>query len=525
MATMDGVLARLDLVAAVEKELSTANRLMPSRPDRLALMPSAQHVAKWLSGQYARGRFGAPASVLLVDKNRRGTRPMSELSLSDRVLYRALVNLISQTLPEWLVTRMPIAEFRESPLSSSGVRYISKADVASYYEFIDHDMLHDELLSQTGESAAIGALTHLLERVMGRRVGLPQIHKASDILGDAYIDPVRRQLRRSGFEAYTFSDDFLIASPSLAAARNALEACATAVRGRGLVLNESKTFTYGVRKYRTSLSEFATAERKLFEVEGLELLRSDDYADADTQEVPPGVTEPGEPTLAGQAEDDVIEDVSNAQSVGETPQVEAHQEAAAMRAWEMWMSEDESDETQSGQAAAITQSLLGRALPILGAAGHHELLEGLSLVLRYEPSLTPQVVKYLASLAGTSPAARAKIRVQLDALMREDNFSLWQRMWLADAAGSVRRGKGDHSHYDWLAECVSSAPAPLAATAAAAMGRLGLGKLDLLAGALDRVGPAWRSLVFWGLAQMDASAADGNAEDQIERLMVKAVEA
>ena len=42
---------------------------------------------------------------------------------------------------------------------------------------------------------------------------------------------------------------------------------------------------------------------------------------------------------------------------------------AAQRAWELWVQEDESEETQAGQQASITQSLLGRALPTLGAVG------------------------------------------------------------------------------------------------------------------------------------------------------------
>jgi hypothetical protein len=29
-----------------------------------------------------------------------------------------------------------------------------------------------------------------------RRVGLPQVHSASDVLGDTYIDPVRRRMLR-----------------------------------------------------------------------------------------------------------------------------------------------------------------------------------------------------------------------------------------------------------------------------------------------------------------------------------------
>jgi hypothetical protein len=263
MAVTEDVLNRLNLEAAVERELTTANRLMPPRRDRLALANHVPRISRWLREQYRRGKYGRAADVVFVDKNRTGRRPISEMSLSDRVLFRGLVTLIGESLPEHLVRRRAISEFRLSPLSAESVRYISKTDVASYYEFVDHELLADELLAQTGEAPAIEALLELLGGVMGRRVGLPQVHKASDVLGDTYIDPVRRRLRRAGYDVYTFSDDFRIASASLASARDGLEACAAEVRRMGLVLNEAKTFTYTVANYRLFTDEcgVSTARR------------------------------------------------------------------------------------------------------------------------------------------------------------------------------------------------------------------------------------------------------------------------
>jgi len=80
------------------------------------------------------------------------------------------------------------------------------------------------------------------------------VHTASDILGDTYIDPVRRRMLIRGYATFTYSDDFRIASQTLGAARAAVEACAEEVRGLGLVLNDRKTYTYGTRKYRESLT-------------------------------------------------------------------------------------------------------------------------------------------------------------------------------------------------------------------------------------------------------------------------------
>jgi hypothetical protein len=179
---------------------------------------------------------------------------------------------------------------------------------------------------------------------------------------------------RRGYIAFTYSDDFRIASPTLGAARAAVEACAEEVRELGLVLNDRKTYTYRTRKYRESLTSFTDAERRLFaedrsDAEGdredpfnLRFLGSD-YGDAD--ELVATSTLGVEPLDQGAEEDEALgEDVPTSGDLDERRII------AAERAWQLWLEEDESEETQAGQQASITQSLLGRALPTLGIVGN-----------------------------------------------------------------------------------------------------------------------------------------------------------
>src|SRR5690606_38050381 len=104
---------------------------------------------------------------------------------------------------------------------------------------------------------------------------------------------------------------------------------------------------------------------------------------------------------------------------------------AAQRAWDLWHEEDESEEAQASQDAAITQSLLGRALSTLGGAGDDRPIQALSLLLRYEPALTPQIVAYIGEYAETGSSARTKIRSALDEVVDGNILSTWQKMWLA----------------------------------------------------------------------------------------------
>ncbi|OBJ00881.1 hypothetical protein A5624_00535 [Mycobacterium sp. 1482292.6] len=450
------------------------------------------------------------------------------MNLEHRVLYRALVDIIAQSLPEHLRERPPIEQFRRAPLGIEDAAYVSKTDITSYYSYVDHDLLADELTAQTGDELAIVALTELLESIMGRRLGLPQVHKASDILGDTYIDRARRRLRRQGYAAFTYSDDFRIASASLGSARSALEACATEARDLGLVLNERKTYTYGRDKYEESLGDFARAEQALFddtEMTAAEFFLLDDYADEERE--PPASESADPPSLGPTPLESSIDD-TEATEDDESSALDdkdiAQRGAAAAKAWDIWLWEDESEDVQSGIEATITQSLLARALPALGDAHNDGPLGSLPALLRLEPALTPQISSYLIKYCSHGPKARASVRGAIDGVIDEDILNTWQAMWIAYTLGYVRRLRSAPSerHLDWLNQCVARGPDGVAATAAASLGRLAYGETDLMAAAMDRVGPEWRHLVFWGLARIDPVKAAGLADSQLDRTLLRA---
>jgi Reverse transcriptase (RNA-dependent DNA polymerase) len=519
------VLSRLDLPDAVQRELLLRNRLLPRRWDYLALAQAHGAVEAALRSQLKEGPSGAAADVVLSDKGWRGVRPLHVMTLADRVLYRSLVELIGKALPENLRQRAPVSDFRQAPLDVPDARYVTKTDVTAYYEFIDHDYLAHELIAQTGEEPAVDVLTSLLGALMARRVGLPQVHAASDVLGDTYIDVARRRLLRRGLATFTYSDDFRIASPSLGAARAALQACAEEVRALGLVLNDRKTYTYGARNYRRSLTSFSDAESRLFANNGRASDQTSDlgFLDSDyeaTDELVPASTLGAEPL-----DRDIEEDEAFGGDAPAAAMLDQRRIAAARRAWELWLAEDESEETQAGQQAAITQSLLGRALPMLGTAGEEGPTDNLSELLRYEPALAPQLAAYVTEYAATGPRARSRLRSAMDEVVEAEIYSPWQAMWLAQAAGGIQLSRTRHPYEEWLIRSVNESQHDgLAATAAAALGRLGRGDAGVVAAAIDRVGPAWRLLVFWGLIGLDRQKAEDVADDQIDRLLLSVIE-
>ncbi len=516
---------RLDVHGAVAVELSGRNRLLPRRFDDEVLARDLGGVVAWAAPRVRRAAPAAQEDVVLARKGWRGLRPLSVLSLTDRIAYRALVGLLAESLPDEVRSREANAGFRAAPLEVEGARYVLQTDVASFFQYVDHEVLGDELLAQSGEEPAVEALLTLLGGVAGRRIGIPQISTASDVLGDVYVDPVRRALVRSGLSVFRYADDFRVACPSLGAALGALEACDDAVRALGLTLNERKTLTFSRHSYERSLNAFRRREAELFEGDG----------DADGGDLSALDSPYGDDVVAGGVDIDAAlglaggdlapldDDDALAQEAPSEDEDDRRVIRAAARALDLWVEEDEGHDAQSTQDAAITQSLLSRALPLLGRAGDPGPLGYVGAVLTHEPALTPQVAEYLVLLAASDAASARSVRDALDDVVERDVISPWQGMWLAHAAGALPRRRGARwpgRHVDWLEGCVRDGSPALAATAGMALGRRRHGDPAALARALDRVGPAWRPLLFLGLALRDQERASASADGALDRILL-----
>ena len=222
--------------------------------------------------------------VLLARKLGRGARPLSLLGLQERILYRGVVALVEKAAQVSGNRSFEEFEaFQREPLEVQGCRYVLKADIAAYYQYIDHERLVDEVVAQTGDDLAVYIAVDLLHRATGRAYGLPQLNTSSDVLAEIYIEPMRRALIRSGFITYRFADDFRVACRTYAEALSAWEAADSAARDLGLVLNESKTSTPRLERYSASLTALRDQEQQLFQDLDVEQLDTPPYSDTEDE--------------------------------------------------------------------------------------------------------------------------------------------------------------------------------------------------------------------------------------------------
>lgn len=242
-----------DFSNALRDEKSANRRLVPEDTDMLNLF-GRDGAAEWVQRRCMGEFIPVPGQIVTVRKSAHGVRPVAELSVRDRVLYRALVNRWEDALPEPNRSSEAYDAFLRGPLSQdSAPAYVVSSDVTACYEYIDHGLLAREILARTGDTDGVEALTSLLAGLMGRSFGLPQQSGSSDVLADAYLAVVERRLLRQGLLVWRYNDDFRIAVDSWSGALNAVDALERECRASGLALNDLKTVVRKGASYKKSI--------------------------------------------------------------------------------------------------------------------------------------------------------------------------------------------------------------------------------------------------------------------------------
>jgi RNA-directed DNA polymerase len=362
--------------------------------------------------------FGAGHRVnsetLTIPRRGFGPRPVTITSPVVRVVYSALVESLSSDLPtdargsdSWEYHE----KFGGPDSSVVATDYLVEFDIASCYEYIDHEQLRDELLLRTMNVGMVQYVTELLHEISGRDRGLPQLSSDSDVLADAYLEIIERDILRSGFQVSRFADDFKIPAADWGAATGIIEDAAEIARRLGLILSTEKT---NIRKADT----IAEAKRKELEffatyfAEATSALRTIDFL------------------WAGYGDTQIL-------------QIEPEQEdvirEALMRIFKDWYEAQPSDKP-------LHASFLPPALGILGDADDRIPDDWLSEAIFRRPIRLDSVCNYLLARPEMD-----KNWISLDRIMSMPRQSPWAKIWLlnlADRLGAIE-GSSEASVQEW----------------------------------------------------------------------------
>jgi hypothetical protein len=197
------------------------------------------------------------------------------MTLDDQVLLEALSQFVEVELdtklpatviwPRHRVQR-PVGSALSTLTKTWKTKYIAKADIAAFYENIDHSLLAVLLVGQLGVPVTKArAIESLLSAVMGSSRGLPQGPASSVVLASAFLLGVDRELERMGIGFKRYADDYFFPAKSVAAGRTILQVAETLIGDLGLTLNSTKTQVMRRENYEKGLRRPSPAVEDLKE--------------------------------------------------------------------------------------------------------------------------------------------------------------------------------------------------------------------------------------------------------------------
>jgi hypothetical protein len=410
MRLPQALLKRLDLATAITREVAKAPDRLPSRVAESTIAEHPDEYEVLLRTQLRRDIAVAPHELVWVPKARLRYRPVSAIPVDERLLYRALTIDIEENCDQSLEVPHK-AEFERVVLSETALPYIARADVSSYYSYIDHSLVHERIIEEAARADTADAVVELLRGFLDRSFGIPQNVGASEVIGELVAQPVADRLARAGIPAFRRNDDFYMPAATWDEGVGLIEALYGELHALGLTLNEEKTKVLKRETLERNIGRIQSRLRELIAErtpEGTTVEEIDDYAgEAKTVE--------GEEDRVGAAEQTTVDTQHVADAATELL-------VESLAEWRGGRGGD--DDPTVARSAVLSM------VRVLGRLGSPAALDYGVQILRTDPGTTQQyVLGYLRRLPSSVNVA-AHIEAIVDAI--GPRAPAWQQAWLMD---------------------------------------------------------------------------------------------
>lgn len=495
MVLLPDLLSVDDLRVAVAVELDAPPRQLPPSRVHPALQERRDEVAQWAHGRIQGEFVPTPEIVVAVNKPGHGVRPVAVWDFPSRLAYWALAQRLRPALPPVDRSRAAWTEFQRAP-AEAAPKYIVSSDIAACYQFVDHTLLSDELLVQTGDTATVSTIIALLQNVSTRRYGLPQQSWASDLLAEAFLCRLERALIRKGLRVFRYNDDFRFACVSWHDAVRSMEILAEEARSLGLTVNDLKTVTWTTSKYVANLDRAESLRAEIAAEGKLNLKRLEtEYDTAPLVEF----------SLTGDTESSATDDVLASLRV-----LERWDRIAGRARW---------SQANRPEHRAVVE-LLPAALKTLESDPETDptALAICMKILRYERTVTPAVASYLL----TRNDETAVLTAFNELLAAKAYLNGWQTWWLQEPLSRLpgfADGPGSSVRRRWAQNTLkASENSPvLGAHAALTLAQIGLMNAGQILTIYDRSNTTLRPVLAAALAfcRPDRSVAEAVRGDSV----------
>jgi CRISPR-associated protein Cas1 len=210
--------------------------------------------AELLGGTYRAGPF----RKVSIPKKKPGYRILTIPSVRDRVVHTSIANALTPLLEPhfedssfaYRPNRGVIhAVQRIESWRKRGYTIVVEADIVSYFDNIDQEILLDKIKIIIGKLPGSAALIALVAGILKDQAhalgtlkrGLVQGSPLSPLLANLYLDALDEEIEDQGVKIVRFADDFVILCKTHAGAEKALTHCVKVLAAHGLRLHEDGT--------------------------------------------------------------------------------------------------------------------------------------------------------------------------------------------------------------------------------------------------------------------------------------------
>jgi len=210
--------------------------------------------AELLGGTYRSGPF----RKVSIPKKKPGYRILTIPSIRDRVLHTSIANVLTPIFephfedssfayrPDRGVAH---AVQRIESWRKRGYNIVVEADIVSYFDNIDQEILKDKIRLMIGNLPGAAAVEALIAKILADQgqvmgtagQGLVQGSPLSPLLANLYLDALDEEMESDGVKIVRFADDFVILCKSEKRAEKALADCVRVLADHNLRLHQDGT--------------------------------------------------------------------------------------------------------------------------------------------------------------------------------------------------------------------------------------------------------------------------------------------
>ena len=211
-----------------------------------------------LSSELYEGRY-APLPVLrfLVAKPDGSPRALCVPAVCDRVAQASVLNVVGPLFEAQFEEvsfayrkgrSIRQAAWRIKELRERGYRYLVEADIDSFFDTVDHELLLAKVAGVVSDQRVVRLIRLWVEAQVydGEKVytlekGICQGSVISPVLANLFLDEFDEALLKRGYQLVRYSDDFIVLTKSLSEAEKALECTEEVLNRLHLVLDPEDT--------------------------------------------------------------------------------------------------------------------------------------------------------------------------------------------------------------------------------------------------------------------------------------------